>query len=202
MSAFLGPIHHKMYQKIMAQSNFALQIAAFSDQQGWTVDLENQIHLDFPLPQGNLEEIIDLNNIHGWLSKHVEDAEMRLAIAVQSAVKDNQQHAEILLDFIRSNAEQAASFAVSPSQNCSELWQKMDLYWLDGMPCDRGVQFLCTDENEVTWSIDPAQHAFGWDNSCVLCYNELRWTWLNAFVSRQGFVLKRLNDLTFCLTKE
>lgn len=202
MSAFLGPIHHKMYHKITAQSNFAFKIAAFSDKQGWTSQLEQQIRSDLPMQEGALEDIIDLCNIHGWLSKQVEDAEQRLAIAVQQAIQNDSHRVPQLLAFVAEDAEQAAAYQTAPSQNCSELWQKMDLYWVDGMPCDRGVQFTCSDENEVTWSIDPAHHANGWATQSPLCYNELRWTWMNAFVTRQGFVLKRLSDLSFCLTKE
>lgn len=202
MSAFLGPIHHKMYQKITNQSQLALDIAAFSDQNGWTSHLKQDILSQLPLPQGALEDIIDLSNIHGWLNKHVTESELRLSTAVQTAVNNAPERAQPLVEFIQQQAKQAAGHQATPSQTCPELWQKMDLFWLDGMPCDRGVQFDSSEDNEVRWSIAPTVHAQGWADQTPLCYNDLRWNWMNAFAGRQGFVLHRLGDLAFCLTKE
>ena len=75
MSAFLGPIHYWMYDKIRMQEELLRRFAVKGEQSGWLdsamsfVDDENR----------PLEEIIDEANIHGWISARIESVEKRYA---------------------------------------------------------------------------------------------------------------------------
>lgn len=202
MSAFLGPIHHKMYQKICAQSRLAFAIAKFGDTNGWTQDAEQTLHHQFPLLQGALEDLIDPLNIHGWLSQQVAHAEARLAAAVQEAVKQDEQKAEQLLAFVAEDGRNQAALHSAPCSDCTALWQAMDLFWVDGMPCDRCVQVASREDGSIDWSIESATHTNGWSDDCAISYAQLRWTWVEAFAQRQGFKAQQNNPLSFYLSQE
>ncbi len=199
MSAFLGPIHHKMYGKMLAQSQFAHALAAYADQQGWTSGLEERLAREFPLPQGQLEAIIDLSNIHGWLNGNVAAAEGQLALAVGGALAGHPDRRDALLDAAAAYGQERAGQDAAPARDCVDLWQKMDAYWLDGMPCDRSLSFTASDPGQVTFSIRPDCHAEGWQDIAALSYGDLRWAWLEAFARRQGFAPARPGELTFTL---
>jgi len=79
MSAFLGPIHNWLYNKIKIQNDF-------------TKELLNNFKLDISLEyedllEGELSEIIDETNIHGWLQTQVSLVENRLSFAVKKYLK-------------------------------------------------------------------------------------------------------------------
>ena len=202
MSAFLGPIHHKMYGKCNAQSELAFAIATFSDKQGWTQTAQTDLKAQFPLLDGALEDLIDTSDIHGWLSNQVELAEARLATAVQCAVGQEKDRSAVLLEFIQQYAKDLASSRHTPAQDCAGLWQLMDLYWVDGMPCDRVVHVASREDGSIDWSIDAQAHEKGWEDATILPYALLRWTWVQAFAERQGFVATQSEDLFFHLAQE
>ena len=72
MSAFLGPIHHVMYAKILLQDRIGEALLSHAEQQGWTTDLRTAVDAAAPAaPDRPLEEIINASNIHGWLARAV-----------------------------------------------------------------------------------------------------------------------------------
>ena len=77
MSKNLGPIHYLMYEKIKFQdkiTNFLMD--------GDTSKIDNEIK---PVSTENLEDIIDQDNIHGYLSSKIDVVENRLALAFSKA---------------------------------------------------------------------------------------------------------------------
>lgn len=75
MSEFLGPIHYMMYDKIKFQdkiTNFLLD--------GNTKEIDEKIA---PVSTDNLENLIDQENIHGWLDSKIAVVENRLAFAIK-----------------------------------------------------------------------------------------------------------------------
>lgn len=74
MSAFLGPIHFWLYNKIGKQEELTKAIASMAAGNGWISDRTAYIR-DLPA----LEDVIDESNIHGWLQDQIHDAETRYA---------------------------------------------------------------------------------------------------------------------------
>lgn len=72
MSAFLGPIHFWLYNKIGKQEELTKAIASMAAGNGWISDRTAYIR-DLPA----LEDVIDESNIHGWLQDQIHDAETR-----------------------------------------------------------------------------------------------------------------------------
>lgn len=191
MSAFLGPIHARMYGKVQAVNTLADTIAVFSDAQGWTSTLLTDLRASLPAPSGTLEQVIDLSQIHASLSGLVDQAERRLAFAVTHAIASDAAHIRDLCTLMENQGTQAAP---QTTESCVAAWQTMDTYWLDGMPCDGGVQFLQTEPDEVVWSVH-GQHP-------APDYWTLRIHWMQGFCTKLHLRLEMLNDNTFRLTQE
>ena len=191
MSAFLGPIHARMYGKVQAVNALADTIAAFSDAQSWTSALLTDLRASLPAPSGTLEQVIDLSQIHASLSGLVDQAERRLAFAVTHAIASDVAHIQDLCTLMESKGEQAAPQTTGA---CGAAWQTMDTYWLDGMPCDGGVQCLQTEPDEVIWSVH-GQHP-------APDYWTLRIHWIQGFCTKLHLHLEQLSDNTFRLTQE
>lgn len=127
MSQFLGPIHYLMYEKICNQEK--LVRALLSD----SVSLE-RLNSSIPsLETGSLEELVDLTNIHGWLSSRVERVEKRLACAL-AQVSDFEVRLRV------SGRDFADQYAAQKAQTASELYAALNPILLDGMPCDFAVE--------------------------------------------------------------
>ena len=66
MSAFLGPIHFWLYNKIRFQEGLSDRILSHAKEQSWKNAgiIAGKYEISELKP---LEELIDLRNIHGWL---------------------------------------------------------------------------------------------------------------------------------------
>lgn len=133
MAEELGPIHYMMYEKIKYQDQLTARLLA--------ADPELRGHLDHklpPVPIDPLEQLIDQENIHGWLASRIDVVEGRLAFA-QANVTEN-------LQIMR-----AAGRAAAPAETAAdeaELFEHLNLYLLDGMPCDRALAAVKNEEGD------------------------------------------------------
>lgn len=121
MSKFLGPIHFMMYDKIKFQdeiTNFLLD--------GDTSKLDEKIA---PVSTDNLENLIDQENIHGWLDSKIDVVENRLAYAIKNSTNTKEK----LFEFGKKMA-QGKSF-----DNFNDIFSDLNMFLLDGMPCDNGL---------------------------------------------------------------
>lgn len=75
MSAFLGPIHFWLYNKIQFQENLIDELVAYVTAKGWSDKADQYVSTD----RRKLDEVIDEANIHGWLQSRIHDAEGRYA---------------------------------------------------------------------------------------------------------------------------
>ena len=85
MSAFLGPIHFWLYNKIQFQENLIDELVAYVTAKGWSDKADQYVSTD----RRKLDEVIDEANIHGWLQSRIHDAEGRYAALVLDAAGDD-----------------------------------------------------------------------------------------------------------------
>lgn len=145
MSAFLGPIHYLVYEKIIKLENFTDEL------------LETyKIKLDLEaIKRGELSELIDLSNIHSSLSEMVELADRRNIKAISMALKSGAEEKDLEKAFEEFGLE----------NNIGEKIQSLDLAFrfisnssLDGMPCDFGL-FICQkEETSLSFEINRKTH--------------------------------------------
>ena len=80
MSLFLGKIHYWLFNKILWFENLEDEIIDFFNKENIKIDY-NKIVSKYgkKLENKNLEEIIDTENIHGWLQDRINSSEGRMA---------------------------------------------------------------------------------------------------------------------------
>lgn len=187
MSAFLGPVHFMLYNKIQ-------RLVALTDnllyifESGSSSELSDSLQKQFgENERGSLDEVIDKTAIHNWLNNQVNIAESRFAFVVKYFVEHGEGNR--LLDELYKDGEDAGL-------NCGDvitvqgLFQEINMYLLDGMPCDGGVIVQNNDEDEVVWDVNTEVHSlFSKVSGLDLDYFfELRDKWLQGFFSGHGTI--------------
>lgn len=119
MSKTLGPIHYLMYEKIKFQDEITdfLMDGDFS-----------QIEYE-PVSTKPLEEILDQENIHGYLQEKIDIVESRLAKALRLCKNPSEK-------LFKLGKECGSNKDFSSFE---QIFTDLNTYLLDGMPCDQGL---------------------------------------------------------------
>lgn len=195
MSAFLGPIHYWMYDKIRMQEELLRRFAIKADNAGWLDSAMGFVDEE----KRPLEEIIDEANIHGWLSSRIESVEKCYA---ELTVKILTGH-EVRLEELKAIAyglgeEQAAA----PDSSAEQCYKRIEDCTLSGMPCD-GVNIV-TDKSEghFSWEQRFDVHGDYWTQAGGRAedYYALRHQLIAGILSKTKFTLaiSRPNEYSLC----
>ena len=70
-------------------------------------------------------------------------------------------------------------------ETATEIYDCMNDYILDGMPCDRVNEVIDSSEESIMWKRRVCVHKNIWENEGILVdvFYELREHWINAFVN-------------------
>lgn len=131
MSKNLGPVHYMMYEKIKFQD----EVTSFL-MDGNTEKIDAKIP---PVSKNPLDEIIDQDNIHGFLSSKIDVVENRLNMAFAMADKIDEKLYEL-------GKKKASEKNFS---SLEEVFQDLNTYLLDGMPCDNALSAMMDDEGSL-----------------------------------------------------
>jgi hypothetical protein len=194
MSAFLGPIHHWMYGKIQAQNDLIGQLAAKAEAEGWTASLDSYVSHE----EGPLDEIIDVENIHGWLSTRIEDVECRYAGIVTTLLAGHPERLAVLKQtaFVWGTGHAADSGA-----SAADCYKKIEDCTLNGMPCD-GVNIVTDkDEAHLSWEQRFDVHEAYWlkAGGDPTHFYELRNQVVNGLLSETRFTLSSVDRKAYTL---
>ena len=161
MSAFLGPIHFWLYNKIGKQEELTAKIAVYAEQEGW---IEDQKKYTKVLPA--LEDVIDESNIHGWLQGQIHDAESRYAKLVETIISADRSERihKIAFEFGSANA-------LGQATDPTAAYKAFEDFFVNGMPCDRVNAVISESEDEVTWRMTQDIHAQYWENGSGFYYS-------------------------------
>ncbi|MDU3751863.1 MAG: hypothetical protein E7G36_09105, partial [Peptoniphilus rhinitidis] len=179
MSLFLGHIHYMMYNKIIFQEEILDYLLDLSkDKENILEELDN----DFPIEKGDLKNIIDENNIHGWLNDRVNRSENRLAKAVSILLKDFDLEELKKRYFEFGKNYDAGNFPM-------EVFQFITSKFLDGMPCDHALTIIKDDEDELIFRVISDVHKEIWQK---FVDPEIYWTLRDEFI-KGSLVDSKLN---------
>ena len=191
MSLFLGKIHYWLFNKIVWFEDLEEEIIGLAKNEGLDIDtLSKEINNKYGerLPKLPLEDMIDTSNIHGWLQDKIHSAEYRLATwTVKILEKENGK--EKLEDLYINQGLKAADEIIKSGRelnNAVDIYNAVNDYILDGMPCDRVNEVLLQEENKVLWKRRLCVHKNLWDavgGDVNLFYN-LRDLWISSFVNK------------------
>lgn len=160
MSAFLGPIHYWLYNKIQLQEELIQDIATYGEKSGWPIFSEK--HLEEKTVNKELRplnELIDVMNIHGWLQERVQDAESRYALLVTAILSEDPERLSSLEELAFQFGKKRA---IDPSSDAVDAYRKIDDSLLNGMPCDRVNVLTEQDPSRTSWVQEEDIHAPFW----------------------------------------
>lgn len=163
MGKSLGPIHYWMYNKIQLQEELNRDIATTAKRLGWKElseeNLEDRCTRNETRP---LEEIIDPDNIHGWLQGHIDDAEGRYAVLVTELLKADPARIEELkataFEFGKRHASDAEATAF-------DLYHDLDGVLINGMPCDHINEVTLQEDDHFVWTEHADMHSKYWKDA-------------------------------------
>lgn len=190
MSLFLGKIHYWLFNKVLWFENLEEKVINLAKSEGLDIEkLSLEINLKYgeKLPNKNLEDMIDTSNIHGWLQSKINSAEGRMAAWTNIILNNNK---DSILDMKKIYIEQGISAAKEAEVKLSnitaeDIFNSMNDYILDGMPCDRVNEVLSSNSDIVEWKRRVCVHKQVWEKEGIsvdVFYN-LRNEWINSFVS-------------------
>jgi hypothetical protein len=180
MSASIGPIHLYLFNKIKFQESVVKVLYNIEDISN-EVDLNNGI-----LPIGNLEDLIDNDNIHGWLQDQINIVENRLADTTTKLINKGYTINQ-LLECIAKNIKIDYEIV----ETATEAYTVLDKYLLNGMPCDK-VNKLIIENSEKVLFIETKQiHNEYWilNNGDTSNYYLIKKAMANVILSKTKFNL-------------
>lgn len=191
MSLFLGKIHYWLFNKILWFEKLEGEIINLAKKEGFEVEkISSEIQSKYGniLPSKPLEELIDTSNIHGWLQGQIYSAERRMAAWTKLLIESDEKNYDNLEEIYKVQGVVAAREIKSEGKLPStpeELFNCMNDYILDGMPCDRVNEIVMKDENSIRWSQRICVHKDIWKEiGCdVEYFYNLRNSWIKSFIN-------------------
>lgn len=190
MSLFLGKIHFWLFNKVLWFEGLEGEIIKLAKDKGIDVEkLEAEINSKYGVktPNKNLEDMIDTSNIHGWLQGKIHSAEGRMAAWTKVILENNQDYILDMRKVYENQGVNAANEAKESLENINAetIFNSMNDYILDGMPCDRVNEVIDSSEESIMWKRRVCVHKNIWENEGILVdvFYELREHWINAFVN-------------------
>lgn len=180
MSKMLAPIHEGLYKKIILFENIERLIIEKTDRLEGHKILVDRFG-DF-VPVGDLGEIIDHNNIHGWLQNVINVAEKRQASLVYALMNADSQLLEKVKDaYYEVGLETGQYFNATTA---IEAFNGLNTVLLDGMPCDRVNKMIEQDDQAIKWQTQNCVHEENWDSQGVdvKLYYQFRQAFTNGFM--------------------
>ena len=201
MSLFLGKIHYWLFNKILWFENLEEKVIELALKDGIDVKnirskIENKYGKKFE--NKNLEEIIDLEDIHGWLQNKFHSSETRLAAWIKVTLENNVDTKVKLEKIFQEQGTLVAKEAKFEKKynNAPDIYDGINNYILDGMPCDRVNIVSISEENLVSWNRKACVHEEIWAmvGLDVKVFYNLRNIWIKSFVEELNINFKYLED--------
>ena len=202
MSAFLGPIHYWVYNKILVGENIQKEVLEFAKNRGINVDsIKSKAYEKYGEPDySNLEDVIDEGNIHGWLQGRIDSLENILASNETDILKENIKIEEIK-EVFKSNGKEVFENIEDKSLSADGLFKVIFDNLVEGMPCDRVNLVEEESDEKVVWITTTCVHKRFWDavGGDVNNYYILKDGWIEGFVSSspKNFVYEREDNKNY-----
>ncbi len=207
MSAFLGHVHHWLYHKISRVVEREQLIYEKAEEMcGATAEeLREQVWQIYGAPQSDakLEDIIDHNNIHGWLQRQVTIAETREAAFIKELVDACGGGATSIAKTAYAEhgiicGQHAKTQRKYKTEVPGGIYQALNDYLLNGMPCDEGDVVVQDDADKVVWEGRVCLQERNWAKAGVdkNLMKELYQQWFTGFVTaiNPGLTYKQTAD--------
>ena len=190
MSLFLGKIHYWLFNKIQWFEGLERDVIVLAKNSGLDVDtLTKEINAKYgePTPNKPLEDMIDTGNIHGWLQGKIHAAEGRMAAWTNALLSTNNKEVKKALEniYIEQGIKAGKEvIAETKLDSAEEIYNAVNDYILDGMPCDRVNVIEESNSEIVSFRRSMCVHKEVWEREDVNVdtFYGLRKLWVESFV--------------------
>ena len=193
MSAFLAPIHYWLFNKIRRVEEREQKIFEEASEMcsSTAEELREQVWQSYgePLPEKDLSEMIDQSNIHGWLQKQINIVETREAAFVKELTGmcggAGLQVAEKAFSAdgadCGSDAKASGKYDLSTAKG---IYQAMNDYFLNGMPCDQADMLVENSADKAIWQGGACLKEKNWTRAGIdpKAMTSLYRAWFGGFV--------------------
>lgn len=195
MSAFLAPIHTWVFNKIILAEELEKSLKeVYIDKYGDIVSevVEKSLAYGSPIDTTkNIEDIIDKSNIHGWLQDKISKVETRTAFIITEMINKYGEEAETIAMLSFEKQGKTVGEALRAKEmpgNPEELYNALNIYLLEGMPCDRVTKLIKSENNILEWETTSCIHKKYWDmvNGDVNIFYNLRHNFIKAFIENSN----------------
>ncbi len=200
MSAFLGPIHYWLYNKIQLQQAIVDELYDLGGKNALSLEAEcNNLFGTFE--NKPLEEMIDHGNIHGWLQERVSQVEYKYAYCITKLLEKNPELLTSITNIVANNGTNLAITMKEYSLDAAGVFKVIEDNLLDGMPCDHANRVLKKSPEQVIWVQSLCVHSPYWEETGgdIKLYYELRDAWIHALVKELGFSLEKQDEITYLI---
>lgn len=193
MSLFLGYIHHLMYDKVLFQEELLESLLELLDGDK-KIKLIEELNRDFPIERGDLKDIIDESNIHGWLDERVRRSENRLAKTVGVLLRDFD------IEELKNKFNKLGK-TYEVGESPEEAFNFVTSKFLDGMPCDHSLMIIKNEENEFIFKVARDLHKDIWESYVNPDYYwDLRDAFISGSLENSGLKYKKIDE-TYVIRK-
>lgn len=195
MSAFLAPIHTWLFKKILLAEELEKSLKeVYIDKYGDIAKdvVEKSIAYGSPIDTTkNIEDIIDKSNIHGWLQDKISKVETRMAFTLTEMIKRCGEGAKTIARSCFTEQGKTVGEKLKASErpeSPEELFNALNIYLLEGMPCDRVTRIIKSENNILEWETTSCIHKKYWEivNGDVNIFYNLRHNWIKSFIQNSN----------------
>ena len=202
MSTSLGPIHFWLYRKICFQEALTAKIADMAINKHLTDILSYEIeekYIKRDLP--SLENVIDTDNIHGWLQERINDAEIRYSKLIDMLLINGSENQDRIL---QTAYEFGLDHKVGVNNIASGIYKIFEDSFVNGMPCDKVNTIIAEEDDFLIWVQAMDIHGQYWtDTSCGAgLYYLLRESVMKGMLEGSGYSLETLSDDSWKIVKQ
>lgn len=202
MSAFLGPIHFWLYNKIQLQQDIIVDMVELAKEEG-IHDLGARLDEKYGVSERRpLDQVIDEMNIHGWLQTQVSQVEYKVAEGVKELLAKNPAAMDKLKSlFFKRGEAVGMKLAQTEGLNLGVIYKGISDSLLDGMPCDHAIRVLSEANDEIVWTRALCVHERYWNEvgANIADYYTLREAWLEGLAKAVGIKFEKVNDKTYAI---
>lgn len=192
MSAFLGPIHYWLYNKIMLQEKIVDEILSLNEEEEFVQGLDDSTVMQCGIIENQpLENMIDTGNIHGWLQERIHIVENRLSYVVTAITKENADRMEHILERVYQVGLEVFNSLEQKEEmeSAEQIFKLLNDMLLDGMPCDHINQIISSSSDEVEFRRTRCIHEVYWleQGGLGMNYYEIRTKFVEGLLANTAF---------------
>ena len=189
MSLFLAPIHTWLFNKIVLLEHIEKKIIGY-----YETHLTGEALLTFAkakqaaedtygamIPELPLESLIDTGNIHGWLQNRITIAEQRQARLFATLLQLDPAAEDHVAAIYKEVGQASAVQSDKVFTEAVDLFNTLNDYLLEGMPCDRVNAVVSKQPDTIVWKTVQCVHRGNWEQGGVDV--KYYYTFRKAFIS-------------------